>query len=1197
MSREIQYSNTNLVNRPDRLYERIVLEPRFFLESLVEITDKERRTIPFILNPPQSRYYNSRTLRDIILKPRQLGFCCHPDTLILTADLKWIPIKDIQIGQEVIATDEFPSGEFGLSTGEKRRYPRKFRTATVEEKSSVFETAYKLKMDDGRELIFTGEHRMLSRLRKGNKGVPLKYGKGDGCGPATFWRKVKDFRIGDEIQWITKPWEKGNNEDGWFGGIIDGEGGLGHLKGRSCDIGACQTVGPIFDRMEKYVKEKGYHYRIEVYKQGKVGDPTPTGPRQKPGKLVKNVKVGRINELFQIIGQTRPTKAIGVHWWEGHKFPKRSWSKVISIEQLLTQEMIDLQTSTKTYVAEGFVSHNSTEIMGLFLHDTMFVPNTVSVIVAHTDKDASDLFERARFMFNSIPNTFKPNVGRSNIRELFFDRVNSRFFIGSAEARHFGISKTITNLHITEASHPYYKEDFLIGIMESVPRSGRIVLESTARGEGNIYHVYYMDAKEKHNEFKIHYYRWFEHSEYQIALLPGEKLSLDEEERELIRKFRLTLPQIKWRREKKGRLGKKFIQEYPELEDDEAFIKSGSPVFDGDWLKARDRELLEQNPQEIWLGGDLFIYKIAEGGARYVVGCLPDGEKVITDSGYKDIEKVTLEDRLIGKDGATKKIFNTQRRYYKGEIVGVRPHYTTESTYLTPEHPILVLKDSKVYCNYVRSGKKYKRVTQIYSEEMTTKKVGELSVSDILVFPIRYTEVLSNKEILGHFPDQSRIRIDRRVDKSIILKEDFWFFIGLWLAEGWINKNKNNLKGIFIELGSNETVLREKTSHIIKKLFRRRGALRPTKKTVGTISFGSEAIHMFIKENFGQGAYGKYFAEWIKYLPRKLKLRLFEGYFRGDGHLEECKNGRYKISCTSKSKKMIKDFQEVLLSLGFLCSFAHRESKPWYKTFGTWSEKNKHSYQLGVSERETHQILKELGSYENYISIGFKRKRHTQFGFIKGGYLHTRIKDLKSKEYDGYVNNFEVEDHFYCCPLLTVHNCDTSEGDINSDFSAASVIKCFPLPIEQVALLVGRWTPDIFSEKVYKMGLAYNKAIIGVERNNHGHAVLLNLSNGIVRAGAVRYPPYPEIYAGMDRKLGWLTSGLTKPIMIEELDRAMRSGQLIVNSKRFISEARKFQYAGANKMGAPSGGHDDVVMANAVAIMVISSGGFDWSFT
>ena len=424
----------------------------------------------------------------------------------------------------------------------------------------------------------------------------------------------------------------------------------------------------------------------------------------------------------------------------------------------------------------------------------MFVSNSISVIVAHTDKDAADLFDRVHFMLRSIPEFIRPEVGRSNIRELYFSKINSRFFIGSAEAKHFGISKTINNLHITEVSHPYYKEEFLIGLMESVPRSGRIVLESTARGEGNIFHRYYLDAKEGFNEFKTHYYRWFEHKEYREPLLPGEHLSYDQEEEELVRKHKLTPQQIKWRRVKKSRLGKLFIQEYPELEDDDSFIKSGSPVFDVEILKARDNELLEQNPTEIWLGGDLFIYRIAEAGARYVVGC------------------------------------------------------------------------------------------------------------------------------------------------------------------------------------------------------------------------------------------------------------------------------------------------------------------------------------------------------------------------------------------------------------------DTSEGDINSDFSAAMVLRSFPLPVEMVALLHGRWTPDIFSEKAYRIGLAYNKASIVVERNNHGHAVLLNLNNGIVRQGVVKYPPYPQIFIGPDKKLGWLTSSISKPQMLQELDRAIRNGQLVLNSKAFISEARRFAFQKGDKMGATAGNYDDIVMASALALMGIAAGGFDFAF-
>jgi len=433
--------------------------------------------------------------------------------------------------------------------------------------------------------------------------------------------------------------------------------------------------------------------------------------------------------------------------------------------------------------------------MGLFLHETMYVPNTVSVIVAHTSNDSADLFDRARFMYSSVPEVFRPSYRRSNRRELFFEKINSRFYIGSAEAKDFGLSKTINNLHCSEVSALAWRQDMLDGLLEAVPRSGRVVLESTARGEGGPFHKIYVGAKEETNEFRTHYYRWYEHKEYQVALHPGERMSLDGEEQDLVDRVGLSLAQIKWRREKVSRLGKMFIQWYPELEDEDAFIRSGSPVFDTEFLKLRDKQLLEQNPTEIWLGGDLYIYRVAEAGARYYIGV------------------------------------------------------------------------------------------------------------------------------------------------------------------------------------------------------------------------------------------------------------------------------------------------------------------------------------------------------------------------------------------------------------------DPSEGDINSDYSAAMVVRGWPLPVEQVALLHGRWTPDILSEKVYRIGMAYNKAMLVVERNNHGHAVILNLTNGIVRQGVVKYPPYPQIFVGPDRKLGFLTSSSSKPQIIQEIDREMRSGGLIVNSKTFISEAKKFQFLKQDRMGAASGTHDDVVMAAALALAGVGLGGFDFSFT
>jgi hypothetical protein len=49
-------------------------DPRRFIESFCYIRDKDRRTVQLCFNYVQQEYYEHRTSRDIILKPRQMGF-------------------------------------------------------------------------------------------------------------------------------------------------------------------------------------------------------------------------------------------------------------------------------------------------------------------------------------------------------------------------------------------------------------------------------------------------------------------------------------------------------------------------------------------------------------------------------------------------------------------------------------------------------------------------------------------------------------------------------------------------------------------------------------------------------------------------------------------------------------------------------------------------------------------------------------------------------------------------------------------------------------------------------------------------------------------------------------------------------------------------------------------------------------------
>lgn len=49
-------------------------DPRSFIERFCYIRDKQRQTVPLVLNPAQADYYRHCTRRDLILKPRQIGF-------------------------------------------------------------------------------------------------------------------------------------------------------------------------------------------------------------------------------------------------------------------------------------------------------------------------------------------------------------------------------------------------------------------------------------------------------------------------------------------------------------------------------------------------------------------------------------------------------------------------------------------------------------------------------------------------------------------------------------------------------------------------------------------------------------------------------------------------------------------------------------------------------------------------------------------------------------------------------------------------------------------------------------------------------------------------------------------------------------------------------------------------------------------
>jgi hypothetical protein len=125
----------------------------------------------------------------------------------------------------------------------------------------------------------------------------------------------------------------------------------------------------------------------------------------------------------------------------------------------------------------------------------------------------------------------------------------------------------------------------------------------------------------------------------------------------------------------------------------------------------------------------------------------------------------------------------------------------------------------------------------------------------------------------------------------------------------------------------------------------------------------------------------------------------------------------------------------------------------------------------------------------------------------------------------------------------------------------------------QCAELLARWSVARFAKGLDRLGRRYNDALLAVERNNHGHAVLLELEH---------HRRYPRLYRHTDGALGWLMNAQTRPLAIQSLAAMLRDAPQTFCSKRLLEQCRAFSDS------RDSAEHDDLVIAAAIAHAVRS---------
>jgi hypothetical protein len=150
-----------------------------------------------------------------------------------------------------------------------------------------------------------------------------------------------------------------------------------------------------------------------------------------------------------------------------------------------------------------------------------------------------------------------------------------------------------------------------------------------------------------------------------------------------------------------------------------------------------------------------------------------------------------------------------------------------------------------------------------------------------------------------------------------------------------------------------------------------------------------------------------------------------------------------------------------------------------------------------------------------------------------------------------------------------VIGADTAEGNPGSDDSALTVLDVDSG--EEVASLAGRSEPATFAAQIDAVSRYFNRAPAMVERNNHGHAVLLWL----------RENTQVSRQCGHDGSPGWLTNTKGKALLYDGAGEAFRDGEAVIHSPETFSQLCSVE---GSTLRAPEGEHDDRATAFVLAL-------------
>lgn len=392
--------------------------------------------------------------------------------------------------------------------------------------------------------------------------------------------------------------------------------------------------------------------------------------------------------------------------------------------------------------------------------------------------------------------------------------------------------------------------------------------------------------------------------------------------------------------------------------------------------------------------------------------CVLPGTIIPTLNGLKNIEDVSLEDKVYTHQGRWKSVTQLLNREYTGKMIqldvfgGVR--YPDPITF-TPNHQILV------YRNGFRQW--------IPAEDVKN--------TDKLCLPVPSYDSIDTIDIADYVNDENIIFTDDSCDykhsdktnrihpikRYVKLDAAFGRILGYYLSEGCISNG-----GILFSLNLNEKdTIANQIAEDFKSVFNVNvSSIKPAYHGRALqVNVHCKIVALLLKSLCGTIATKKTLNSSIYKFPSECIDSLISAIILGDGHIQNKDNFQKTVSLQLVNDNLIREIRWLLLSKKIITSYDRRNSKKFSAQVSRIRVNNNSMFNKLVP------IINENSDWKvnNLVDISkvYKGKVRTN---IDDEWIYVDIKHISVTQYSGKVYNLSVEDdESYCTENFVVHNC------------------------------------------------------------------------------------------------------------------------------------------------------------------------------